>query len=70
MSICSKTPDSEKSCFNKSKFIAAIQSFDIADLEVLLDWYTMYEGGVFNDQIEVIKNQLQFRNSGLGKELF
>lgn len=50
-------------------FIKAIQAFKTDELEVLLDWYGICGETLFKDQIEVIKNELDFRKTSLGKEL-
>ena len=47
----------------------AIQAFKTSDLEVLLDWYELCGKELFKDQIDVIRGELEFRKTSLGKEL-
>ena len=51
------------------EFIKAVQALKTDDLELLLDWYGMYDKTLFKDQIEIIKSVLEFRKTSLGKEL-
>jgi hypothetical protein len=39
------------------------------DLEILLDAYTIMGIPLFEAQIKAIKDELEFRNTSLGKEL-
>lgn len=70
MSSILKIPDLEKNYFNYADFRKALKDFKIDDIELLLDWYSMYQDEVFKDQIKAIKDELDFRRSSLGKELF
>jgi hypothetical protein len=69
MSSISKTQALANSSFNAEEFIKSLQLFDMVDLELLLDWYTLYEDSLFDQQIEAIKGHIYLRNSLLGREL-
>jgi hypothetical protein len=69
MSSTSKTQAWEKNSFNVEEFIKSLQAFSTVDLELLIDWYTLFDDPMFNEQIEAIKHYLYLRNSSLGKEL-
>lgn len=67
MSSTSKTQALGKNSFNE--YYHMLYECSIADLELLLDWYALYEDHLFEDQIEAIKNCLHLRRSSLGREL-
>lgn len=54
-------------------FLKSIQEFTTSELELLLDWYGLCgkECGeeLFKDQINIVKAELELRNTSLGREL-
>lgn len=52
-----------------SSFRKNLNNIETYDLEVLLDAYTMMGLPLFKTQIEAIKDELEFRNTSLGREL-
>lgn len=66
MFTTSKTQDWEKSY---SKFRKAIIDIETAELEFLLDVYGMMNPLIYKIEIRAISDELEFRNSSLGKEL-
>jgi hypothetical protein len=67
MSTTSKTLDWEE---NSSKYIDGLKKLKNDELELLLDWYRLYDPPQFRNEINAIKEELHFRNSSLGKELY
>lgn len=70
MSSILKTQDLVRNSSNDEEFRKALSAFKIDDLEVLLDWYMLYEDDLFKSQIEALKEEIYLRNTKLGKELF
>jgi hypothetical protein len=70
MSHILKIPDLVKNSSDYSEFRRALSAFKIDDLELLLDWYRLYEDDLFEQQIKAITDELLFRRSSLGRELF
>ena len=66
MSTTSKTPGLEK---NYSEYRKAISELETPDLKLLLEWCSLYEGSIFKKEIKAIKEELDFRNTSLGREL-
>lgn len=66
MSSSLKTQDLEKSYSN---YRSALSALETPDLELLLEWYLLYEDEQFKPQIKAIRDELAFRNTSLGKEL-
>lgn len=54
---------------NYSKFRNTLYNIETSDLEVLLDAYITMELSIFESQIKAIKDELEFRNTSLGREL-
>lgn len=54
---------------NYSKFRNTLYNIKTSDLEVLLDAYITMELSIFESQIKAIKDELEFRNTSLGREL-
>lgn len=53
-----------------SKFRKSLGDMETEDLEILLDAYTILMGiSLFEAQIKAIKDELEFRNTSLGREL-
>jgi hypothetical protein len=67
MSITSRIPDWEK---NSSKYIDGLRKLKNDELELLLDWYRLYDPPQFRNEIEAIVEELAFRRTSLGKELY
>jgi hypothetical protein len=67
MSITSRIPDWEK---NSSRYTEGLRKLKNDELELLMDWYRLYDPPQFRDEIEAIKEELAFRNTLLGKELY
>lgn len=55
---------------NYSSFRNTLHNIKTSDLEFLLDTYTVIGMSLFEAQIKAIKDELEFRNTSLGKELF
>jgi len=55
---------------NYSKFRNTLHNIETSDLEILLDAYIIIDLSIFEAQIKAIKDELEFRNTSLGKELF
>lgn len=70
MSNTTKVPGLAKSCFNESKYVDALRTLETVDLELLLDWYTLYSDKSFEEHKRIIRDELEFRSTPLGKELF
>lgn len=70
MSSTLKIQDLVKNSSDYQEFRKALLTFKNDDLELLLDWYALYEDDLFEQQIKAIKDELHFRRSSLGKELF
>ena len=70
MFIITKAPDLAKNCFNKGKYLDALRELETVDLELLLDWYILYEDAIFEEHKRLIKAELDFRTTPLGRELF
>lgn len=66
MSSYLKIADWEKSY---SKYRIAIMRLNTPELRVLLEWYQLADSG-FEFQIQALKDEIEFRGSSLGKELF
>lgn len=62
----SKTLDLEE---NYSKLRESLFPIETKDLQLLLDWYILYDDEIFDLQMRAIKDELAFRNTSLGKEL-
>lgn len=69
MSSTLKIRDLGKNYFNKDQFTNAIKDFETSDIELLVDWYSMYDESLFKDQIKALQAELAFRKTSLGKEL-
>jgi hypothetical protein len=69
MYTISNIQDLEKNSFDSDKFKSAIIAFKTVDIEMLLDWYRIYDKNAFKNQIKVLVDELNFRKSSLGKEL-
>lgn len=54
---------------NYSNFRMNLFSIETDDLEILLDAYAMMGHHLFELQIKAIKDELEFRNTSLGREL-
>lgn len=52
-----------------SKYRIVLNSLKTDELELLIDAYTMMNISLFKMQIKAIKDELEFRNTSLGKEL-
>jgi hypothetical protein len=52
-----------------SNFRKSLGDMETEDLEILLDAYTIMGIPLFEAQIKAIKDELEFRNTSLGKEL-
>jgi hypothetical protein len=52
-----------------SNFRKSLGDMETEDLEILLDAYTIMGIPLFEAQINAIKDELEFRNTSLGKEL-
>lgn len=70
MSTTTKIPDLAKNSFNKGKYLDALRELETVDLELLLDWYILYEDATFEEHKRLIRSELEFRATPLGKELF
>ena len=66
MYTSSKTRVLDESYFN---FRKSLGDMETEDLEILLDAYTIMGIPLFESQIKAIKDELEFRNTSLGKEL-
>lgn len=52
-----------------SNFRKSLVDMETENLEILLDAYTTISIPLFGLQIEAIKDELEFRNTSLGREL-
>lgn len=52
-----------------SNFRKSLGDMETENLEILLDAYTTISIPLFGLQIEAIKDELEFRNTSLGREL-
>lgn len=66
MSSSLKIQASEK---NYSEYRKALSALETDDLKLLLEWCTLYKDPTFKYEIKAINEELEFRNSSLGKEL-
>lgn len=66
MYTSSKTQALDESYSNFRKNLGDIET---SDLEILLDAYTVMGMPLFEAQIKAIKDELEFRNTSLGREL-
>ena len=67
MSTTSKIPDWEK---NSSNYTEGLRKLKNDELELLLDWYRLYDPPQFKHEINAIKEELAFRRTALGRELY
>lgn len=67
MSTTLKTLVLEK---NSSKYTDGLKKLKTDELELLLDWYRLYDPPKFREEIDAIKAELAFRSTALGKELY
>lgn len=58
------------SCFNAELYRMQLLDMKTYELEFIADAYTHIYPNEFKEQIELIKAELEFRNSPLGKELY
>lgn len=69
MSSTLKIQDLVENSSDYQEFRKALVAFKNDDLESLLDWYSLYDNGMFEQQRKAIIDELYFRTSSLGKEL-
>jgi hypothetical protein len=67
MSTTLKTQDLDESYF---RFRSQLSKESTEDLQLILDAYILIGGHFFDISIRAIKDELEFRNTSLGKELF
>lgn len=67
MSTTLKTQDSDESYF---KYRSLIVDQTTEELEILIDAYSMIDPVYFKTPIKAIKDELSFRDTSLGKELY
>ena len=67
MSTTLKTQDSDE---NYSRLRSQLSTESTEDLQIILDAYNLIGGRFFETSIKAIKDELEFRSTSLGKELF
>jgi hypothetical protein len=67
MSTTLKTQDLDE---NYSRLRSQLSTESTEDLQIILDAYNLIGGRFFETSIKAIKDELEFRSTSLGKELF
>lgn len=65
-----KAPASDLNSFNKELYRMQLINMKTHELEILVDIYVHITPNEFKEQVELIKAELEFRETPLGKELY